>query len=202
MTRKSAIARVRRSATKVASNVKQGVALRWTLATDLVELRGTFKQGEEKAFLATAATAAQLDESVVASLVKAHETRAGLTKAQQAKVQAWPTDSILPFRGMETADITKVIAKAEKAGTTNTKVIRDLKRQVVGTAKRTRQTDAAKTTKLAEVIGDEVRKLLDNGHNPMTLAAGANLARKHGGDVGAAILFVAANAKAATPVVK
>jgi hypothetical protein len=208
MSRKQIIARVTRSAANLAKNAKQGVALRWVLAEDLLALRGTFAQGKSEgaAFLATAATAANIDESVVTNLVAAAEVRAGLTAKNRGRVESdsvlWPTDSVLCLKGVDSAQAGRIIARAEKAGTTNTKSVRGYRREVLGTVKRQRQTGAEATTKLAAAISEQVQKLLKNGHDPMTLAAGANLAREHSGDVAAAILFVAAQVKAAEKVVK
>lgn len=197
LNRQTIIARVKDSAGKLAANVKAGVALRWTLAEDLFELRGTFAQGKDEAaaFLATATTASKLDESVVKNLVRAIEVRDGLTEKTRAQVIAagMPTDSVLPFAGLTAPQARKLVEKAEKAGTTNTKTIRKLKAEIVGTPQRNRQTAPEATAKFVVEIREAVEVLLKD-HKVESLLAGIELRNSHpNGDLSAAVLFVAQN---------
>lgn len=202
--RNSIINRIKQTAAKLSANTAQGISLTWQLAEEFVSLRSTFPAGKEgnAAFLSTASTASGKGEATVRNMVRAYEVREGLTAKQRESVASWPYDSVLTLAGKDvtSAKRTSIIGKVQKGGTTNTKDVRRIKSQVMGTVKRDRQTSAEATVKLAEKIGEDVGKLLDNGHDPMALAAGAELARNYSGDVRAAILFVAANRQTAAKV--
>lgn len=198
MTRKSLIARITRTGAELRKLGAATVDKTWSLAEDLVLLQGTFPQGKEgaAAFKATAATASGKGEQTIANLVRAVEVRNGLSAKQRDQIGGWSYDMVLSLAGkdLSAAQRTSLIGKVEKTGTRSPIEVRKIKRTVTGTKKRDRQTSAEQTTKLAEKIGADVAKLLGNGHDPMTLAAGARLAREYSGDIAAAILFVAANA--------
>jgi hypothetical protein len=187
----AALGKVERKRDEIESKAS---VLRWTMAEKLVGLRGTFEVGQEKAFLATAATAAERSEDVVRDLVKAYEVRETLTPAHREQTADWPTDTVLRgLRGLDTAKRTKVIAKATAAGTSNVKTVTGIRKDVTGTKTRTRQTSNETLAKLVKLVGPKLVKAIMNGHDPITLAAGARLAQDNPGDISSAILFVAKN---------
>jgi hypothetical protein len=108
-------------------------------------------------------------------------------------VAAWNVDAVRVLAGMSTGERTTLIGKAAKQDTRNVKVLRELKNAMAGKtpAKRVTPGEAAKNAKLAERMAEDVRRLLKNGHDPIALMAGAELARKFSGNVAAAITIVA-----------
>ena len=216
--RTSILKRIRRHAADLRTLGSRTVAVTWALAEDLVKLQGTFPAGKDgnAAFKATAATASGKGEATVTNLVRAVEIRDGLTAKQRASVAGWSYDMVLSLgtmagEGEKVADVpartatarrNSLISKVEKSGTRSPVEVRKLKRSVTGTSKRDRQTSAEATTKLANRMKDDVAKLIGKGHDPVSLAAGARLAREYQGDVASAILFLAVNAAKAAPVVK
>jgi hypothetical protein len=207
-TRKGIIGKLKTNASRLGDVGKRGVKLTWERAELFVALQGTFAQGkgEHAAFLATAATAARCDESVVKEGVEAYETLSGLTKGNRAKVMSagWSVSAVRGgLKGLESTDQTKVIAKAIAKGTTNTKVIRDI-RKVVAPTNRTRQNETDRNLKLAEKIQSDYDRLVESyGENALlAIIAGAQLAQDNPGqNVAAALQFLAAQVTKATPVV-
>lgn len=206
MNRTALIARVRKHGAALRTLGSKTVEVTWLLAEDLVLLQGTYPAGSEgaAAFTAAASTASGKGEATIRNLVRACEVREGLTAKQKGQVTGWSYDMILSLadRKMTAAQRTSVIARVEKSGTRSPIEVRKVKRTVVGGSKRNRQTSADATTKLAEKIRGDVEKLIGKGHDPVTLAAGCQLAREYSGDVASAVLFIAANVKQAAVVVK
>lgn len=204
-TRKTLLARITKLGAELKVLAGQTVEKTWMLAQELVSLQATYPQGAEgaKAFYAAAATASGKGEATIRNLVRAVEVRENLTTAQRGKVGGWSYDMVLSLadKKMTGAQRTSLIGKVEKSGTRSPIEVRKLKREVVGTKKRERQSSAEATTKLAEKIREDVEKLLANGHDPVSIAAGCQLAREYSGDVAAAVLFVAANVKVPAKVV-
>lgn len=188
----------------LAQNAVERVALTWAAAEIAVELRETFGNSSEerKAFRATAATAAKVSESQIDLWTAAVDTRETLTTKQAENTATWNVDSVRLMSNMSQGERTSLIGSAKKEGTQNVKVLREIKNKMNGKTpnKRNTKDSAAKTAKLAERMQDDVQKLLDNGHEPTSLAAGAELARKYQGDVGSAIIFVAAQVRAAAEI--
>lgn len=202
--RNSIIASLTRTATKLRDNAKQRENLRWVLAGQSYDLRGTYPAGGEKAALAAAATATGFSEGDIASLIRAFETRTGLTDAQKKRVETWTTDAMLTLRGkgMDTKKQTRLIDWAEKQQTQNVKKLRDQKKKIVGGQTRNRQNANDAKIALAKKYAADFNRLLKS-HNPVTLAAGMRFAQEHPGlDLASALLFHAAQVQTATPVVK
>ena len=206
MTRSALLKRISKTAKDLQGYASKTVALTWVLAEDLVALQGTYPAGKQgaAAFKAAAATASGKGEATIGNLVRAVEVRDALTAKQRQQVADWSYDMVLSLadRKMSGQQRTALIQKVQKSGTRSPVEVRKIKRTVVGGTKRQRQTGAEATTKLAAKISEEVQKLLAHDHDPMSLAAGARLAREYQGDVAAAILFVAAQVTAASKVVK
>lgn len=196
-TRNTIIGRIKTTAAELQKNTAKGIALTWNLASDFVALQGTYPAGKDgnAAFVAAAATASGKGEQTVKNLVRAYEVREGLSAAQRGGVSDWSPDMVLSLSDskLSGSQRTAIIKKVQKDGTRSPIEVRKIKRTVAGGSKRTRQTSADATSKLGEKVREEVEKMLANGHDPMSLAAGARLAREYPGDVAAAILFVAAN---------
>jgi hypothetical protein len=174
--------------------------LRWQIAEFSFKLRDTYPAGSEKAFLATAATAAKLTEGDIGNLVRAYEVRQDLTKVQAEKTADWTTDAVLTLRGkdMNAGNRTKLITKAEKKGTRNVKDLRTFKKGIVSATPRNRQN--ATDAKIAFVKKNEklIERLLKS-HDSLALIAGAQFAQDNPGvDVSAAITFAAAQVTKAT----
>lgn len=208
--RTSIIGKLKKNATKTDRNQKQGNLLTWERAELFVALQGTFAQGkgEHAAFLATAATAARCDESSVTEGVKAIEVRDGLSKANRDKVVAagWSVSAVKDgLSGADTRQAARIIALAEKynggKGTTNTKVIRDLKKKVIVPTPRATENRLAK---LIESLKEDYDRLLAS-YGPegmLAVIAGAQLAQDNQGKQVAQALTMLANtaAPAATVV--
>lgn len=202
MTRKQYLNRIARTSAQIADLGRKAESAVWDRAEAFYGLMGTFPAGKEgfAAFLASAATAAKCDESLVKQAVAVVEFRNSLTAKQREGITDWPLGKVLTLSGKLTPKQRTTLI--DKGQTLNEKDLRAAKRKLNGTTKRTRQTSAEATTKLAAEIESDVRKLIAKGHDALTLAAGARLQQDRTGDVAAAILFVAANAKIADPVVK
>jgi hypothetical protein len=181
---------------KLAQATATAEGFKWDLAAALVQYAGTYPATGDgrKAFTASAATLCHKSESWVRNLVNAYETREGLTKSQREKVQGWNTGKVLNLRNMDTRDATTLINRANKANADEVRM-RAIKKAVVGGSSnpRNRANAAAQTAKLAENLREQYDKLIANGHDPSSLAAGARLAQENRGDVAAAILFLASN---------
>jgi hypothetical protein len=196
MTRKVLLARITKTGAMLRTLAGKTVEVTWSLAEDLVLLQGTFPQGKDgaAAFVASASTASGKGEATIRNLVRAVEVRNALTTAQREKVQDWSYDMVLSLADgkLTGSQKTALIGKVEKSATRSPIEVRKIKRDMVGGAKRNRKTSADATVALAAKVQTDVQKLIDHGHNPVALAAGAQLAREYTGDVAAAILFVAA----------
>jgi hypothetical protein len=205
MTRKALIARVTKHGAALRTLGKKTVEITWLLAEDLVQLQGTFPQGEEgkKAFKATAATASGKGESMIDNLVRAVAVRESLTDKQRERTAEWSYDSVLVMAGkdMTSGNRTKLIDRAEKANTRNVKDLRTFKTAIVGKTSRNRQSQTDANVKLAKDLGDTFAKLAKS-HDVLALIAGAQLAQDHPGkDVAAALVFWNAQVTTAAPVV-
>lgn len=200
--RNSILARIRKTGAALATLGSRTVALTWQLAEECVALRATFPQGSEgmAAFVASAATASGKGEATIRNLVRAVEIRDSLTQAQREKVAGWSYDMVLALAKGTASERTRTIQKVEKVGSRSPVEVRKVHRTSTGGTKRAGRSSAEQTSKLAEKVRAEVEKLLSNGHDPVSLAAGARLAREYTGDVASAILFVAANVRTAAKV--
>lgn len=203
MTRMQLWKRIARTTAQIEDLGRKAGAKVWDRAEDLFATMQTYPAGSEglAAFYAAAAAPENggLDQSVVKQAISAVEYRNGLSAKQREAVADWPLGKVITLKGKLTpAQTTKLIEQGHSLNEVN---LRAAKRKVTGTKKRSRQTAAEQTTKLAEQIRSDVEKLISKQHDPVTLAAGAQLAREYSGDVAAAILFVAANVKQAESVV-
>lgn len=203
MTRMNLWKRIARTTAQIEDLGRKAQGKVWQRAEDLYAAMQTYPAGTEgyAAFLAAAAAPENggIAEAVVKQAISAVEFRNGLTAKQREAVADWPLGKVITLKGkLTTGQTTKLI---EQGQTLNEKDLRTAKRKLSGTTKRSRQTAAEQTTKLAEQIREAVEKLLAKDHDPVTLAAGAQLAREYSGDVAAAILFVATNVKQADSVV-
>jgi hypothetical protein len=189
--------------TSYLKNTTERENLRWQIAEFAFGLRGTFAAGQEKAALATAATAVQFSEGDVGNLIRAYEVKQDLTPAQAEKVSDWTTDAVLTLRGkdMTTGNRTKLISKAEAKNTRNVKTLREMKRGIVGSSPRNRANATDAKIALAKKLEKDFNRLLKS-HDPVALAAGMQFAQDHSGqDVAAALLFHAAQVQKAAAVV-
>lgn len=204
MTRKALLARITRHGNALRTLGSKTVEVTWLMAQDLVLLQGTFPQGSDgaSAFVAAASTASGKGEATVRNLVRAVEVRDSLTPKQREGIEGWSYDMVLSLadKNLKPAQRTSIIEKVQKAGTRSPIEVRKIKRTVAGGSKRTRKSNAEQTTALAEKIRKDVEKLLGKGHDPVSLAAGAQLAREYQGDVASAITFIAVNAAAAKKI--
>lgn len=185
-----------------AAGVARQLDLRWKIAEASAGLKGTYPAGGEKAFLAAAATATGFTEGDIGNLVRAYETRQDLTPAQAEKVATWSTDAVLTLRGkdMSTANRSKLIAKAEGKGTQNVKVLRELKKGIVGGSTRNRKSKKDQNIALAKKYEKDFNRMLKS-YPAVALIAGMQFAQDHPGvDLAAALTFHAAQVSSPTPV--
>lgn len=206
MNRNSLITKIKATQAKINTKSTEVQRLTWTLAEQFTALKATYQAGQEKAFLSTAATATGRTEDSVRNLVAAFEIRQGLSAKNAPRVAEWPYDSVLalrPGKNCGNAEQGRIITKAEKAGTTNTKSIRKFRAEVVKPTHRDRQSAAEATTKLAETIRKDVERLFKNGHDPLAIVAGIELANTYSSQyLASAVRFLAVNARMPAKVVK
>ena len=198
MNRNSIIKKLTKLGQDWVKNTEQRENLRWSIGEAAFNLRSTFQAGQEKAALASAATAVGLTEGDVGNLIRAYEARQDLTQAQRDKTASWTTDAVLTLRGKEMtpAKRTQLIDKAAKKNTQNVKTLREIKKSVVTPASRQRKNATDAKIALAKKLAKDLDRLFKNGHDPVSLAAGAQLAQGNpGADVAAAITFHAAQVK-------
>jgi hypothetical protein len=199
----SIIRRLRTNTKNRSKNDAKGSALLWERAELFTQLEGTFAQGKEQrlAFLATACTEGKCNNDSVTEGIEAVAVRDGLTAANRKAVAGWPVASVRVLKGLSTPQARSVIAKATKAGTTNTKDIRKFKTAVVGKTERQTKNETDRNIALAEVLAEDIARL-SASFDMLAVIAGAELAQAHPGkNVAAAITFALAQVTKATPVV-
>lgn len=190
------------AAAAVADITRRGKAATWDLCFAAAALRADYpdtKEGREAFYVAAMTAVPGLERQSIRNYADAADVWDGLTDAQRVKMTdsdgsiLWPYDSVLALKAGTKGERTRIIGKAQKEGTTNTKRVRAIARDVRGTTKQGRKPSADVTITLAELLREKVDQLVADGHSLLTLIAGAQLAQDHEGDVATALLFIAAN---------
>lgn len=204
MSRTAILKRLSRRAGEVATLGKRAQDTLWLIAADLVTLQGTYPAGDKgtKAFKAAAATATGYSESGIVNLVRAQETLTGMNQVHRAKVEGWATGSVYQLRGLTPAQRTRVLALAEKKGTSAEKEVRAFRAQVAGKKNRNTKNATDKKIALANEMSKTFQKLAKS-HNVLDLIVGAQLAQDNPGkDIAGALTFWNSQVTKAATVVK
>jgi hypothetical protein len=198
--RAAILARLKRNIVSLRTLEKRTSETTWSIAQDLLALRGTYPPEGEKAFLATATKATGYDESTIRSMIAAAEVRAKLAGTAAGKESAdwtlhvmravFPSlEFLAPLQARETSKVAREVNR--RGAHTNEKAARAVRREVLGESPRGgRKSTAKKAEDLAKKLRERVAGLLASGFPPLALIAGARLAEEYGAGTADAILAV------------
>lgn len=178
---------------------KRTTALTWAAAETLRDLRETFPAGPQgmRAFLDYVAQEVPLagSEARIRALVDAADRRQGLPPSVATLTEAWAPDMIraLP-RDASARSLASLVRQVTREPYPNKpSTVRRLARERgLASASRGRKSSSKRDEVLVARLTDRVRRLLHDGHDPLSLAAGAQLADRD--DIARAIIAIARSA--------